>query len=188
MEELYVLQLANGKYYVGKSTDVNRRYQEHVSGNGSAWTSLHKPKRILEIRSLKDEHDETNTTKELMKKYGIENVRGGAYTQVTLPSFVEQTLELEMKSSQDACFKCGEIGHFAKDCDSDEEEEEVVVWECEHCNRQFNSENACFRHETQCGGQLSYRKTKGSCYRCGRTSHYADNCFANTHVKGYTLY
>lgn len=182
MEELYVLQLANGKYYVGKTTDINRRYQEHVSGSGSAWTSIHKPKRILEVRPLKDEHDETNTTKELMKKYGTDNVRGGAYSQVSLPDFVEQTLDLEMKSSQNACFKCGELGHFANDCEVE------YVWECEFCNREFDSEQACVRHEKQCGGQLSYRKTKGTCYRCGRTSHYADNCFANTHVKGYTLY
>ena len=25
------------------------------------------------------------------------------------------------------------------------------------------------------------------CYRCGRLSHYADNCYASRHINGYDL-
>ena len=37
---VYVIELQNGRYYVGKSTDVQRRVQCHLSGNESgAWCS-----------------------------------------------------------------------------------------------------------------------------------------------------
>jgi hypothetical protein len=34
--------------------------------------------------------------------------------------------------------------------------------------------------------QLSTKQAK-TCYRCGRTSHYASECYASTHAKGYEL-
>ena len=40
---IYILRLTDGKYYVGKTDNVEKRYQQHLSGNGSAWTSKYKP-------------------------------------------------------------------------------------------------------------------------------------------------
>ena len=85
MEYLYVLKLKQGKWYIGKSADVNRRFEQHLSGGGSRWTQLYEPIEIVYTRPIRNEHDETNTTKDYMKKYGVENVRGGAYTQVVIP-------------------------------------------------------------------------------------------------------
>ena len=30
-------------------------------------------------------------------------------------------------------------------------------------------------------------KRSGACYRCGRTSHYASDCYAGTHSNGYVI-
>ena len=30
-------------------------------------------------------------------------------------------------------------------------------------------------------------KRSGACYRCGRTSHYAADCYAGTHLNGYVI-
>jgi cellular nucleic acid-binding protein len=190
MEQLYVLQLANKKYYVGKTTDVMKRFNEHKSGSGSAWTKLHAPKKILECRPLINYHDENNVTKDYMKKYGIENVRGGAYTQTSLPDHVKTVLNTEFRSNKDTCYKCGEAGHFANQCGQVEEEVEEVVWGCEHCDRTFTTEFGCMVHERSCNSELVYespKKKSGACYRCGRTSHYANECYASTHAKGYSL-
>ena len=188
MEQLYVLQLEGGKYYIGKTSSPSDRYKQHLAGTGAAWTKKFKPVKMVEVRPLKDSHDETNTTKDLMKKYGVDNVRGGAYTTVSLDDATKAVLEREFRGSSDKCFKCGLGGHFAKQCpitvreESSESEEEVVVWECSYCPKQFKSERAAEVHETRCSGQLD-----SNCYRCGRNSHYANRCFAKTHLEGYDL-
>lgn len=177
MEELYVLQLQGGKYYVGKTKDFDKRYQEHKSGIGSAWTSKYRPVKIVEVRPLKDDHDENNTTKDLMKKYGIDNVRGGSYTQVKLPDNLTSALTTEIHGITDACFKCGERGHYAKDCEA----EEVVTYECEDCHGEFESMAKFNRHSCK----PSYKSS--SCYRCGRSGHWAVDCYATFHSRGYKI-
>ena len=116
MEVLYVLQLEDNKWYVGKTTDIKKRFTQHQVGQGSAWTKSYKPVKIVENRRLKDQYDETNTTKDYMKKYGIDNVRGGSYTQIVLPDDVEKVLKQELRGDSDTCFKCNLKGHFANQC------------------------------------------------------------------------
>jgi cellular nucleic acid-binding protein len=181
MSYLYILQLQSGKYYVGKSDDPDMRYLAHKNGSGAVWTKIHKPVKILEIRELKGEHDETNTTKDLMKKYGVDNVRGGAYTQSVLDDATKSVLEREMLGNSDRCYKCGQSGHFANRCSTQEEEEE---WGCDHCDKTFTSMTRALAHERRC----AWKPPKiGSCYRCGRASHYSPNCYANTHTDGRDL-
>ena len=43
------LKLDEEKYYVGKSNNVKKRYKEHITGNGSAWTRMYKPISIHKI-------------------------------------------------------------------------------------------------------------------------------------------
>lgn len=81
--QIYTLELEDGKWYVGKSDDAVKRYQQHKGGDGSAWTKLHKPVRIYEI-IVGDDFDEDKITKKLMAEHGIDNVRGGSYIKPTL--------------------------------------------------------------------------------------------------------
>ena len=85
MVYIYVLKLKNNKYYVGKSTNPSTRLEDHFSEFGSAWTKKYKPITIHEIRPDCDDGDEDKITLEYMKKYGIDNVRGGSFCQLNLP-------------------------------------------------------------------------------------------------------
>ena len=43
----YILQCANGQYYVGSTTDLDKRLQEHQAGLGAKFTRAHLPIRLV---------------------------------------------------------------------------------------------------------------------------------------------
>lgn len=178
-EQVYVLQLEDDKYYIGKSNDVQKRFEQHVSGRGSSWTKEYKPIKILETKPITNIHDENNITKDYMKKYGVDNVRGGSYCQVELPEEAEQVLRMELKGNNDKCYNCGKKGHFSNRCPKEVEE----VWCCSNCDREFDTQFGAMVHERSC----KPKKQSGACYRCGRTGHYSPDCYAQRHIRGYEL-
>jgi hypothetical protein len=157
-----------------------RRYEEHTSGKGSAWTSKYKPLKMVLCRELQGIHDENNTTKDYMKKYGIEHVRGGVYTQMVLPPDVVSVLQREFIGTDDKCYKCNLAGHFGSQCTSVDVPKKTIrpthvtsatpvdvpkkkilpitqkkipksdEWECEYCDRTFTTKYGCSVHERSC--------------------------------------
>lgn len=87
---LYVLELANGKFYVGQSKDPDRRIRKHFNGSGSEWTRQHMPVKELMRKCLKDvdyragELAENEVVLQLMRQHGYENVRGGFFSNTSV--------------------------------------------------------------------------------------------------------
>ena len=65
---IYVLQLDQGKYYVGKTTNHVFRLEKHFSSSGSAWTKKYKPINVLELIPDCDHYDEDKHTLKYMEK------------------------------------------------------------------------------------------------------------------------
>ena len=118
MVYIYTLQLEQGKYYVGKTNNPQFRLENHFTSNGSEWTKIYKPIRVLELKPNCDDYDEDKITKQYMNKYGIQNVRGGSYSRITLIDWQIKALQNECRSTKDVCFNCGLSGHFSKVCPS----------------------------------------------------------------------
>lgn len=80
---VYILELENGKYYVGSTTNRKRRIQQHIKRRGSKWTRMHKPIRVLrEYRRIPSKFVlgmESRITAECMLEYGVNNVRGSMF-------------------------------------------------------------------------------------------------------------
>jgi cellular nucleic acid-binding protein len=160
---IYALQLENGKYYIGKTNNPQFRLENHFRSNGSEWTKLHKPIRVLELKPNCDNYDEDKITRQYMDRYGINNVRGGSFVSVKLGKSITETLERMSNGTNDRCFVCGKAGHFAKDCneneyasrktDDSDDDDGYDAWECEYCGKEFLDENKCVYHEKFCNSK-----------------------------------
>lgn len=113
---LYVLKLQDNKYYIGKSANVERRFNDHTTGNGSTWTRKHVPISIEKSIPINSPFDEDKLTKEYMAAYGIDNVRGGSYVTVELSNEQKRFLKREIWGAQDRCARCGDDAHFIRTC------------------------------------------------------------------------
>ena len=75
---VYVLKLENNKWYVGKTSNLEKRLEEHEKGDRSPWTKLNK---VINVEETIKHGDLKSITLDYMRKYGWENVRGYAWSQ-----------------------------------------------------------------------------------------------------------
>jgi cellular nucleic acid-binding protein len=180
MVYIYVLKLQHDKYYVGKTSNPYFRIESHFNSEGSEWTKIHNPVKLLELIKG-DDYDEDKYTKIYMDTYGIDNVRGGSYTSVKLDKETKNQLVKISNSTNNRCFKCEKVGHFANDCkeednDSSSNSEENVILCCEYCDKEFEDEEKCEYHERYCK-KKNKQISGNSCFKCGRYGHFANNCW-----------
>ena len=81
---IYVLELIENRYYIGRTANILRRIEEHFTNNGSIYTKAFKPIKIIEICEEITIQDEKEKTLEYMSKYGWEKVRGYSWCSLKL--------------------------------------------------------------------------------------------------------
>ena len=193
---VYVLELVDGKYYVGTSKNVTERYQQHISRKGSVWTKKYAPIRIVEVLQNVDEFEENNIVKKYMATFGIENVRGGSYCTIVLSAQEVAVLTKEIRSSQGCCVKCGRKGHFVTQCYANTDvdgkslnttdikiETTANTTVCARCGRNTHKADVCTNKTHTDGTRLEVQP----CTRCGRVTHSAKVCNNKTHANGTRL-
>lgn len=119
-EGVYILELAQGRVYVGHSSDVRRRMHQHHSGQGSAFTKAFPPTGVVLPRlgcvTGSAEAAERDETLRYMFLRGIQLVRGWKYTRVQMPDEEVQDAEENIRELFDLCRRCGHPGHFITNC------------------------------------------------------------------------
>ena len=174
MVYIYVLELAKGNFYVGKTQDPQFRLETHFQAKGSAFTQRHHPIRIQALIPNQQDHDEQRITQEYMSRHGIQKVRGGPWTQILLSDDEERFIQKLLDSETDACYSCGEHGHFANRCPRPKSERSQSLikipetpeinthsWACQFCETSFETKRGCTFHENiHCTKRRTYRPAR----------------------------
>jgi hypothetical protein len=119
---LYTLQLEGGRWYIGTTSTPISRLLDHRRQRGSAWTRLHPVVGgyvTLKKISTDDEDKpfiEDLRVKTMMLKHGVDVVRGGSYSNLTLTDAQICVLTSELRHASGMCIRCGKSGHFASFC------------------------------------------------------------------------
>lgn len=158
---VYVLALENGKYYVGSSKSPYKRIINHFNNQGSQWTKRYKPLEIIEVIPDCDLYDEDKYTRKYMDKFGVDNVRGGSYTTFSFDENTHKHLQREKSFCENKCFKCGESGHYARDCD-----------EIHACINDYER-SLSFNYDDE---KVIQPKVINICLKCGEEGHCWNDC------------
>ncbi len=124
---IHILDLKKGKYYV--STKIN---------NGSAWIKKYP---LLHIMESHYGVDENKMTYIMMKKYGIDNVRGGIYQSMELSNTEKEYIQTEINQM---ILTGNELKIDRK-------------LPCVHCDKECYTENMRDNHVSLCPSQIFSR-------------------------------
>ncbi|AOM63409.1 hypothetical protein [Heterosigma akashiwo virus 01] len=169
--DLYILTLENNKFYIGRSTNVYKRINDHFNNDGTLWTRLYHPKGFKIVEDCKS-YDEFEYTIEYMKKYGINSVRGSIFCNIDLEPEDVAFIEKLINCTENRCYKCKNTGHFASECLS-------FNSRCFHCNKLGHIKKNCPDVKCyRCGvhGHYSSFCPTSFCYTCKKYGHYSSKC------------
>ena len=182
---IYILKCQHDKFYIGKSKNIENRIVEHFQQCGSIWTNLHKPIKVVDIIKNADSFDEDKYTKIYMAKYGIDNVRGGSYVQITLDDTTRKYLEKEINSTYDYCHRCGRTDHFIGKCNAEYHIDGKQIVSTTPTNNPSAKISTKSLSKPPAANHIT--QSHNTCIKCGRKGHQKDSCYAKKHVKGYYL-
>lgn len=154
---IYILRLENNKYYIGKTNNLEERLKAHDQRTGCAWTSKYKFVELIETIDTDNIFEEDKCTKEYMNKYGIDNVRGGSYCQISLSPSDKKCLERELFHAKGLCLQCGNSGHFVTDCKNNKVNLKKDQ-SCSRCGRNNHSSDNCYAKKYLDGSEIKEKE------------------------------
>ena len=177
---IYVLQLENNKYYIGKT--LNPEFiLDTLSKDDSKdleWIQMYKPIRVHELIPNCEEYDSDLYTKIYMNKYGIDNVRGGQYIQMI---FNNTTLK-DLKHITNNNNKL-----YSDNCSSynfTQNKIHKTNLSCNRCYKRRHTEQKNIYNNIK-NEHLDTNKQNNNkiiCMHCNRKGHDKINCYAKTNI------
>ena len=205
MAGVYVLELKNGMRYVGSSHNTSKRIRQHFNGEGSALSQEFgaRKKHPCMTTCMSDlilwEQKETLAQ---MMIHGFDKVRGSMWIKKDPLSPEDREMIQKLVTAGDnRCIKCGNRGHMVSSCNARAKAEWLEkLWSPSpprfstsiqkpkymHKQRQLLNEDTKKVSNHQWRARQNTTK-QSCCFRCGRGGHWADECYAQTSIKGKWL-
>ena len=94
---MYFISLEDDHMFL--HTDFKKTYDEVISNclNKYDYVKLHNPRNVVFVCEIKDLYDVDKYVKMFMHMFGVENTRGGSYTDIVLEEYLLKTIEYEKK-------------------------------------------------------------------------------------------
>lgn len=167
MGYIYVLLLEDQKYYVGYSDNPVNRIDQHFNSCGSKWTMKYPVKKVLKVENG-TKKDEAIITREMMRRHGIDNVRGGPWCNIILHDDpFNYNSELYGDHINDRCYNCGRYGHYINECHASKE------LRCYKCNKRGHYASECYSNQKL---KNKSKDTEQVHYRNMKSKNKSDNC------------
>jgi hypothetical protein len=181
---IYILRLQRGKYYFDKTNILKNTIREYFTyGSSSNKKSISKPHKKTK-QNNSNNFDEDKYTIKYMDKYGVDNVRRGTFCKLKLNND-----NLNTTIISDDYDNYDEKGNYSNKINN-------KIWCCKYCKKEFKTKKTALLHENgNCKYKVNNKNNnnnncytqKNNCFRCGRETHYADECYAIYHINGIRL-
>lgn len=111
---IYILELEQNKFYVGKTNDLALRLKFHILKRNCSWTNLYPLVKLIDVYKTNDVFEEDKSVKKYMMLKGVENVRGGAYSNFNLNKYQKIFILKEFCHLLGKCYYCLQTSHFVR--------------------------------------------------------------------------
>ena len=64
---VYIIECANGTYYVGHSRDVPKRYSRHKKGTGARYTAVNTPEQVVHSEEFATEAEAVRRERQIKR-------------------------------------------------------------------------------------------------------------------------
>ena len=111
---IYILELQNNKYYIGITENPRFTLSDYKNLNGYKWTYENIPLKLNKLIPYCNKYDLDKYVLINMQKYGINNVRGGSFSEYSFDYNTTQFIRNMICNTNNLCNNCGNPNHNTK--------------------------------------------------------------------------
>lgn len=155
---IYIIKCKENKYFISNKNYLQHHSEPYITNNSTSWIKHYLPEKILEIIHDSKPLDVNHYVFKYMDKYGIDNVRGGSFTNIILTPEQKTTIFNNIYLSNDLYLNCGK----SDICDDDSVIQQQI-YSCYGCGKIFNTFEDVDNHEKYYhnkGGPISKKKKR----------------------------
>mgnify|MGYP001291495337 FL=1 len=108
---IYILELQNNKFYLNLTNKSKFTLSDYENRNGYQWTYQNLPMKLEKIIPYCDKYDLDKYVLIMMQKYGINNVRGGSFSELSLDYYTVKFIRKMICNVNNLCDNCGHKKH-----------------------------------------------------------------------------